>query len=104
LTALKGKDGIIPLRPTSQGKSAWHAFVVRSPFREKMIQALNRKKIGHQIYYPAALPSIKLFRKFSKGRYPVAEELARTAVALPLHSGLEAGEIATIENFLISAR
>jgi dTDP-4-amino-4,6-dideoxygalactose transaminase len=103
LKAIEGNRNIVPLRPSSLRDSAWHAFVVRVKDREKMIRELAREEIGSQVYYPAVLPHLKPFRKYAKGRFPVAEELARTALALPLHPGLKAWEIAKIKAFLQGA-
>jgi dTDP-3-amino-3,4,6-trideoxy-alpha-D-glucose transaminase len=83
-----------PLIPDARGISAWHACVVHSPERAALIRRLKARKIGHQIYYPAALPDLPAFREFVKKAagarddFPVARELARTGFAIPLHPDL----------------
>ena len=67
---------------------------MRAKKRADFLRFLEKEEIGNQVYYPATLPSLKPFRAFAKGRYPIAEELARSCVALPLHPGLKKGEVA----------
>jgi dTDP-4-amino-4,6-dideoxygalactose transaminase len=84
---------LTPLKPSVEGNSAWHSFVVRARKRNEFLDVLKSRGIGHQIYYPAPLPSLKPLRNFAKGRCPVAEELARSCVALPLYPELEEAAI-----------
>ncbi len=88
LRALSLRPDLIPLRPSAEGVSAWHAFVIRARRRAAFARYLDQRGIGQRVYYPATLPGLKPFRAFARGRYPAAEELARTAIALPLHAGL----------------
>lgn len=102
LRALEGRSSLTPLRPDARGVSAWHAFVVRAassagPANRKALAGhLEALGIGHQIYYPKALPDLPVFGKPS-GDWPVARELARTALALPLHAGLDGPAVARVE-------
>jgi len=89
LSALEGNPSLIPLKPSAEGISAWHSFVLRARRRSDFLRVLKTRGIGHQIYYPATLPALKPFRPFAKGRYPMAEELARSCVALPLYPELK---------------
>lgn len=98
LKALQNNPSLIPLMPSREdtARSAWHAFVVRVKKRKDFLRFLEKEGIGNQVYYPATLPSLKPFRAFARDRYPVAEELARSCVALPLHPGLKESEVAKI--------
>ncbi len=104
LKALENKPSVIPLTPVGDhsSQSAWHAFVVRAKQRPDFLRFLEAEGIGNQVYYPATLPSLKPFRTFAKGRYPVADELARSCVALPLHPGLKEAEIGKVVKALES--
>jgi dTDP-4-amino-4,6-dideoxygalactose transaminase len=88
-------DALRPLVPSPSGTSAWHAFVVRieKGKRAAFLRHLDARGIGHQIYYPAALPDLPAYQKFtkaSKTACPVATELARSVVAISFHPGLGA--------------
>jgi dTDP-4-amino-4,6-dideoxygalactose transaminase len=98
-------DGILrALVPSNEGISAWHAFVVSvgGNRRAAFLRHLDAAGIAHQVYYPRALPALRAFRGPSgepagaAGTFPVAERLARSVVALPLHAGLDAGQQARI--------
>ncbi len=102
--ALEGSPTLSPLLPSAAGTSAWHAFVVRARKREAFVRHLQQHGIGNQVYYPAPLPHLKPYREFARGRYPVAEELARTAAALPLHPGMRDTETRRIIQALRSFR
>lgn len=96
----------VALRPDVRGTSSWHACVVRTPQRAVLVKRLKERGIGHQIYYPAALPDLPVYRDLMGniagngagrekagvhgGDVPVARALARTCVALPLHPALTA--------------
>jgi dTDP-3-amino-3,4,6-trideoxy-alpha-D-glucose transaminase len=96
LRGLDGRDMPEALFPDGRGLSAWHAFLVKTPRRAALIRRLREQGIGHQVYYPAALPDLPAFKKFSRHDCPVARELARTAVALPLHAGLRRADVAAV--------
>ena len=100
LGALKNNGSLTALEPSTEGTSAWHAFVVKAKRRKDFLHLLETRKIGHQVYYPATLPALKPFRNFARGKYPVAEELARTCVALPLHPELKKTEVAEVIKIL----
>ena len=99
LRALEGNPSLVPLTPDARGVSAWHAFVVRVSNRAAFARRLDAAGIGHQVYYPKALPDLPVFGK-AGGRYPAARELARTALALPLHPHLDAAAEARIHAVL----
>ena len=116
------------LIPAAGSSSAWHAFVVRvsapsgrasdEKARAAFLRHLDAAGIGHQIYYPRALPLLKAFAPFAKTaakagagsttknpqRFPHAEALARTVVAIPLHPGLSVAEQTRIVAALASFR
>jgi dTDP-3-amino-3,4,6-trideoxy-alpha-D-glucose transaminase len=95
LRVLEGHPSLVPLRPDARGDSAWHAFVVRASNRRTFARHLEASGIGHQVYYPKARPDLPVFGK-TGGAFPGARELARTALALPLHAHLSAGDEARI--------
>ena len=100
LNALRDNGSLSALTPSPEGTSAWHAFVVKAKRRGTFLRVLEQRGIGHQIYYPATLPSLKPFHKFSRGRYPAAEALARACVALPLHPALNKDAIPEVIKIL----
>ena len=96
LRALKNNPALLPLMPSGEGSSAWHCFTVRTQRRAEFLRLLKARGIGHQIYYPAPLPSLKPLKAYARGAYPVAEELARTCAALPLYPQMQGPDIAAV--------
>jgi dTDP-4-amino-4,6-dideoxygalactose transaminase len=89
---------LVPLRPDARGASAWHALVVRAARRAPLMKALTARGIGHQVYYPTALPDLKVYKAFTRrgDDFPAARALARTALTLPLHPALTRTDIETM--------
>jgi dTDP-4-amino-4,6-dideoxygalactose transaminase len=96
IAALENHEGLAPLKPATEGRSAWHCFTVRAKRRSSFLRFLEARGIGHQVYYPAALPSLKPLKAYARGSYPAAEELARSCVALPLYPDLKASGVAAV--------
>jgi dTDP-4-amino-4,6-dideoxygalactose transaminase len=72
----------------------WHLFVVRHPRREQLREGMERAGIGVGIHYPVPLHLQPAYASlgYSKGQFPIAEELAATSLSLPMYPELtEAG-------------
>lgn len=75
--------------------SVWHLFVVRHPERERLMSFLMSKGIEVMIHYPipphlqkAYQSKLKLFKPF-----PVAEEISKTTLSLPIGPHLSKEDI-----------
>ncbi|MGD0675364.1 MAG: DegT/DnrJ/EryC1/StrS family aminotransferase [Polyangiaceae bacterium] len=75
---------ILPTVPTMPAVHAWHAFVVRSSRRPMLIRWLHEQGIDARAYYPLALHRQPCFAHLAEPQLEVAEEVCRTAVALPI--------------------
>ena len=84
---------VLPNPGGSRFEHAWHLFVVRvNRGRDELMAHLAENGIFTQLhYYP--VPLQPYFRhRFGVQHYPAAEEHARTAISLPIHTGLEMSE------------
>lgn len=89
------------LKPTSlelphiipDAESAWHLFVVRSPARDLIQQALTAQGIGTVIHYPIAPHLQDAYRhEFSgPGSFPVSEGVHANVISLPLYPQMSLG-------------
>jgi dTDP-4-amino-4,6-dideoxygalactose transaminase len=63
----------------------WHQYVVRHTYRDALIKSLAEQGIGSLIHYP--IPP-HLSTAYNKDRcwpaLPIAEEIARTVISLPI--------------------
>jgi dTDP-4-amino-4,6-dideoxygalactose transaminase len=85
----------VPCPAPYQNRHIFNQFVIRCTDRDRLQQHLKSRAIGTEIYYPLSLHQQPCFADlgYSEGDFPVSEELARTALALPIHSDLEREQI-----------
>lgn len=67
--------------------SAWAQYSILTDHREKLQNHLKEAGIPMAIYYPKPLHMQEAYRQLGlgAGRFPVAEELSRNIVSLPMH-------------------
>lgn len=69
----------------------YNMYTVLVPDRDKLVEHLNERGIGHGIYYPQPLhlhPAFQ-FLNYKEGAFPVSEDIARRAISLPIAPGLK---------------
>jgi len=71
-------------------RHVYHLYMVRHPARDALRAALAEREIGSAVYYgvPLHLQPVFAGLGYAEGELPVAEEIARTALALPMHPHL----------------
>jgi len=68
-------------------REVFHIYMFRSNNRDELVKYLRTNGIDAKIHYPIPMhlqPASKCFG-YKKGDYPVAENLARTCISLPVH-------------------
>lgn len=72
-----------------------HLYVVRSNRREQLVKHLSDKGIGTVIHYPVPIHLQEAYAYLGKrsGDFPIAEEIARTCVSLPIWPGMSATHV-----------
>ena len=75
--------------------SVWHVFAVRTEYRNKLEQYLKDKGIGTLIHYPIPLHLQHAYKDLGckPGDFPIAEEISRTVLSLPMWYGMSEEEI-----------
>lgn len=91
----------LPLRVpyVSDGyEHVYHLYVIKSRDRDRLREYLSERKIGCGVYYPVILPSLEIFREpgYNPGEFPVAEQLCREVLALPIFPQMTEAEIETV--------
>jgi len=79
----------------------WHLFVIRNPQRDALQAQLNKAGIGTLTHYPIPphLSGAYADMRYAPGSLPVAEQLARTVLSLPIGPHLttqQAAHVVTI--------
>ncbi|MEO0775537.1 MAG: DegT/DnrJ/EryC1/StrS family aminotransferase [Bacteroidota bacterium] len=100
---LKGLPGVRPPREASYSTHVYHQYtLVIQHKRDEISKALNEGGIATGIYYPVPLHLQKAYRSYGyqEGDFPVAEDLARKVLSLPMHTELtESVQSHIIETF-----
>ncbi|MDB5108078.1 MAG: DegT/DnrJ/EryC1/StrS aminotransferase [Candidatus Binatus sp.] len=109
-TAVAYRDllGSVDARPFAEPEgleSVYHLFVIRSPKRDAIRNALIQNEIECGIHYPVPLhlqPALS-YLGYRPGDFPVSESLADSALSLPLHPHLTDLETARTAAVVIEA-
>jgi dTDP-4-amino-4,6-dideoxygalactose transaminase len=82
--------------------SVYHLYVIRTKKRDELQKYLAEKGIGTVIHYPIPPHLQKAYSDlgFSKGDFPIAEEISNTALSLPIYPGLSEEEITYISSVI----
>jgi dTDP-4-amino-4,6-dideoxygalactose transaminase len=82
---------------------AWHLFVVKCKFRDKLKKFLEANKIETMIHYPLPPHKQIAFKEFNKKKFHTTEKIYREILSLPIFPTLKQSEILrvvkTINNF-----
>ncbi len=102
LRAVKGLTGIeglvVPREPEGRGH-VWHQCTVLVPEdgdRDRVVSAMQEQGVHPGVYYPRALNDIAVYAEHPRvevGHTPRARALAARCVSLPIHQGLEPGDV-----------
>lgn len=83
---------------TPEAENVYHLFVALAKNRDEILLAMNEKKIGALIHYPIPLHLQKAFSYlgYKHGDFPVAEDIARKCISLPMYPELKESQIIEI--------
>ena len=97
--ALAGVKGVTLPKASATGAHAWHMYVLRAENRDKLRQFLAGKGISTAVYYPVPLhlqPALAQLG-YREGDFPVAEQLCKEAIAIPLFA-----QMTELERWLVA--
>lgn len=82
----------------------WHIFGVRTEKRDELEKYLNDKGIGTNKHYPIPVHMQECYKElgYKAGDFPVAEEISKTELSLPMYYGMTEDEIDYIINAINS--
>lgn len=96
--ALQGIDDLVLPYTHPDAGHVYHLYVVRTEHRDALQQHLKAAGIGTLIHYPIPPHLQKAYAHlgFKADDYPIAEELAKTSLSLPLWVGIRKKHIMAI--------
>ena len=88
--ALSDLTEIITPHIVSGASHVYHLYVIRTELRDKLQEHLTKNGIGTMIHYPIPphLQEAYINLGYSKGDFPIAEEIADTCLSLPIWPGM----------------
>lgn len=89
----------LPLPCTDEYGHIYHIFAVRCDRRDALEQYLNEKGIGTAKHYPIPIHLQNAYDSLGcdRGVFPVAEEISRTVLSIPMYCGMKEEDV----NFVI---
>jgi dTDP-4-amino-4,6-dideoxygalactose transaminase len=87
-------DLILPLSD-KEAFHAYHLFVIRTQHRDRLREFLRLNGVETLIHYPVPPHLQPVYKElgYGKGSFPVAEQIAQSALSLPLWPGMTEGQI-----------
>lgn len=94
LEGIKNKEVVLPFVP-DYTVPVWHIFGIRCKRREELENFLNDKGIGTNKHYPIPIHLQNCYKDlgFREGDFPIAEEISKTELSIPLYYGMTNAEV-----------
>ena len=94
LTEIRNEKVILPAIP-EYTVPVWHIFAIRCRERDALEDYLHRKGIGTGRHYPIPIHLQECYKDlgYREGDFPIAEEISRTELSLPIYYGMTDKEI-----------
>lgn len=101
---LAGLPLVLP-EEDSDGRSAWHVFVVRHPRRDELARRLGELGVGTVIHYPVAPHQQPAYREMHRepGAFPLSERLHAEVLSLPIGPTQDEGQTDRVIKAVTSA-
>ncbi len=82
--------------PGKSGEHVWHIFAVRAENRDSLQAHLKHCGIETLIHYPIPPHRQQAYREFAHMNFPVAEEISKRELSLPLYPQMTGSEISQV--------
>ena len=94
LTEIKNTEIILP-KVREGTLPVWHIFALRCDKREKLAKFLNQRGISTNKHYPIPIHLQKCYQDLAiyEGVFPIAEEISKTELSIPIFYGMTEEEI-----------
>jgi len=88
-------SGVVTPRQMSYARHVYHVYAIRTPNRDALVDALNAADIQYGIHYPIPIHLQRAYRdsRYGEGDFPVAEQVAREVLSLPIYPELQRSQI-----------
>ena len=102
LTELANQSQILLPFVPNWSKPVWHQFVIRTDKRDQLQEKLGENGVGTLIHYPIPphLSGAYSDMNFTKGSFPIAEQMAHSVLSLPIGPHLKIEQAQLITNII----
>ena len=96
--SLQGVGDLLLPTVAPGSRPVWHLFVVRTGNPDALAAYLASQGVQSGRHYPEPVHCAPAFRRlgYRRGEFPVAEDLARESLSLPLFPGITEAQIETV--------
>lgn len=93
---------ILPAESTEEYEHIYHVFAVRCEERDKLERYLEDSDIGTVKHYPIPIHMQEAYKdlKMKEGILPIAEEISKTIISIPMYYGMTDREIKYVINMV----
>lgn len=86
-----------------ENRHVYHLYVIRTPYRDQMLNYLKENGVGVGIHYPVPIHLQKAIEHlgYSVGSLPVTEQVVSEIISLPLYAELTTEQIEYVVNAVI---
>ena len=101
---LAGVGDLVPPPVPAGSEPVWHLFVLRTARPDDLAEHLRAVGIGTGRHYPVPVHLTAAYAHLGHrtGSFPVAEELARTCLSLPIFPGITEAEIEVVVDAVVT--
>lgn len=101
LTEIKNHAIILPYVP-DYAEPVWHIFAIRTKKREKLACYLEEHEIAYKKHYPIPIHLQKCYSNLNirEGALPIAEEISKTELSLPMYYGITDEQVSFVIDIL----
>lgn len=101
LTEIKNPAIILPY-VSDYAEPVWHIFAVRTQKRDELAEYLAEKGISTNKHYPIPIHLQECYKNLGirEGQLPIAEEISKTELSLPMYYGITDEQISFIIDIL----
>lgn len=98
LRGLQGVGDLVLPITHPDSTHVFHLFVIRTKRRDELAAYLKERGIGTLIHYPVPPHLQECYKDLSyeRGDFPIAEEIADTALSLPIWPGMKREEVSAV--------
>ena len=98
-------ENVVRPRVLEGNEHVWHLYVVRVPYRDRVLKELHAAGIGAGIHYPVPIHLTAAFAGlgYTEGAFPVAERAAGELLTLPLFPEITAAQQEQVVSALMAA-